>query len=112
MFDQMGAFRLEADDEVDQEELELELIDHGLEQMVQGTGEKGEAQLVLYCARDSFGTLQSALEQKGLKVASSSFEWLPQTKTELTEAQEEDIVKLVDRLEQDDDVQAVFHNLA
>lgn len=112
MFNQMGVFRLELAEELDRDELELELIDHGLEQMQDGKGEKGEDQLVLYCARDAFGSLQSGLEQKGLKVASSGFEWLPQTKTELSEEQEEDIANLIDRLEQDDDVQAVFHNLA
>lgn len=112
MFDQMGVFRLDLSEEIDQEELELDLIDHGLEKLQEGTGEKGEAQLVLHCARDSFGALQSGLEAKQLKVASSGFEWLPQTRTELSDEQEEDIVKLVERLEQDDDVQAVFHNLA
>lgn len=111
LFDQMGVFRLNAEG-LEKEELELELIDHGLEELSAATGDKGEALLVLHCAREEFGNLQSALEERGLKVESSGFEWIPKTKTDLSDEQEEDIAKLVDRLEQDDDVQSVFHNLA
>ena len=111
MFDQFGVFRLNAEG-LEKEELELELIDHGLDELEEGTGEKDEPQLILYCVREDFGNLQQALEERGLKVESSGFEWVPKTKTELTEEQEEEIIKLIERLEQDDDVQAVFHNLA
>jgi YebC/PmpR family DNA-binding regulatory protein len=110
MFDQFGAFRISPEG-VDQEELELELIDHGLDDIVESQSDDGEPLLVLRCAREDFGNLQAGLEAKGIKVASSGFEWVPKTTTELDDEQADEVLKLIDRLEQDDDVQAVFHNL-
>jgi len=111
MFDQFGVFRLSPEG-VERDELELELIDHGLEELLDGEDEDGKPQLVLRCARDSFGELQSALEAKGLEIVSSGFAWVPQTTVELTDEQADEVLQLIDRLEQDDDVQEVFHNLA
>lgn len=110
MFDWFGVFRLKPDG-LEREELELELIDHGLEDLLEGVSDDGDPLLLLRCARDAFGTLQSALDARKIEPVSSGFEWVPKTTTELTEEQMDEVVKLIDRLEDDDDVQAVFHNV-
>jgi YebC/PmpR family DNA-binding regulatory protein len=110
LFDYFGVFRL-VPEGIDRDELELELIDHGLEDLVDATSDEGKPLLALRCAREAFGTLQAALEARGLAVASSGFEWVPKTTVELSDAQAQEVVELVDRLEQDDDVQEVFTNL-
>jgi len=110
MFQRMGVFRL-APEGIDADALELEMIDHGLSEMGEGVGEKGEKQLILRCAFNDFGQLQSALEAKGIHPISSESEYIPQTLTELPSEQAEEVLKLVDALEQDEDVQRVFHNL-
>lgn len=110
-FKKMGVFKLNPEN-ISQEELELELIDHGLEEMGEGSGENDETVLVLRCAFNDFGNLQKALEEKGLSPLSSELEWIPATVVELPEDQAQDVLKLVDKIEQDEDVQKVFHNLA
>jgi len=110
MFKRMGVFRLDPAG-IDQDELELELIDHGLEEMGESTGEKGEPQLVIRCAFADFGRLQKALEDRGIKPISAESEYIAGTPVELPEDQATEVLKLVDTLEQDDDVQKVFHNL-
>ena len=72
----------------------------------------GDQMLLVRCARESFGAMQTELESRKLEVDSSGFEWVPKTLTELSDEQVDEVLKLIDRLEQDDDVQAVFHNLA
>jgi YebC/PmpR family DNA-binding regulatory protein len=109
-FNRMGVFRLNPDG-IEPEELELELIDHGLDEMGESTGEKGEPQLVLRCAFSDFGTLQKALEDRGITPLSAELEYVAMTPVELPEGQANEVLSLVDRLEQDDDVQKVFHNL-
>jgi YebC/PmpR family DNA-binding regulatory protein len=109
-FKHMGVFRLNPAG-IDQDELELELIDHGLEEMGESTGEKGEPKLVLRCAFADFGQLQKALEDRGITPLSAESEYIPLTPVELPEGQASEVLSLVDRLEQDDDVQKVFHNL-
>lgn len=111
LFKRMGVFRLDPKG-IDQEELELDLIDFGLEEMGEGTGEKGEDQLIVRCAFNDFGTMQSALEERGIAAIVAESEYIPLTVVELSEEQAEEVLKLVDRLEQDEDVQKVFHNLA
>jgi len=110
MFDRFGVFSLKPEG-IDREELELELIDHGLEELGDGESDKGEPVLVLRCARDEFGNLQSALEARSLQVVSSGFEWVAKTTTELPDDQTDAVLKLVERLEEDDDVAEVFTNL-
>ena len=109
-FKKMGVFKLKPEG-LNTEELEFELIDHGLEELGEGTGENGEEVLVLRCAFNDFGSLQKALEEKNLTLISSEVEWIPGTTVELAEEQAQEVLKLVDKLEQDDDVQKVFHNL-
>ena len=111
MFSQFGVFRLKPEG-LDREELELELIDHGLEELDDGLNDDGNPVIGLRCERDNFGTLQTELESRKLEVDSSGFEWIPSSVTELTDEQVDDVLKLVARLEEDDDVQAVFHTLA
>jgi YebC/PmpR family DNA-binding regulatory protein len=111
LFKRMGVFRL-APEGVDAEALELDLIDSGLEELGEGTGEKGEPVLIVRCAFNDFGTMQKAIEERGLTVVSSGSEYVPSSLIELNEEQTTQMLELVDRLEQDDDVQNVFHNLA
>ena len=110
MFQQLGVFRLSPEG-LDHEELELALIDHGLEELAEGLDDDGKPLLLARCARDDFGNLQSGLEEMKIEPVSSGFEWLPNSTTELDESGMDDVLKLIARLEQDDDVQAVFHNL-
>jgi YebC/PmpR family DNA-binding regulatory protein len=109
-FNRMGVFRLDPAG-IDPDELELELIDHGLEEAGMGTGEKGEPQLVLRCNLQSFGKLQAAIEARGLTPVSSSSEYVPLNIVSLPEDQATEALATVDWLEQDEDVQHVFHNL-
>jgi YebC/PmpR family DNA-binding regulatory protein len=110
-FQRMGVFRL-APEGLDLEALELDLIDHGLDEMGEGQGEKGEKQVVIRCSFASFGQLQAAIEEKKLPLISAEFEYVPQTLVELPEESAKEVLALVDALEQDDDVQKVSHNLA
>jgi len=109
-FKKMGVFKLKMEG-LSQEELELELIDHGLEEMGEGTGETNETVLVLRSAFGDFGNMQKALESKNIIPITAELEWIPTTTVELPENQAQDVLKLVDKLEQDEDVQKVFHNL-
>ncbi len=93
------------------EDLELELIDFGLEELGESTGENGEDVLVIRCAFTDFGNMQKALEDKGITPISAELEWLPSTTVPVTDEQAEDVSKLIERLEQDEDVQKVFHNM-
>jgi YebC/PmpR family DNA-binding regulatory protein len=110
MFDRVGTVRLKPEG-LDLESLELDLIDHGLTDMGESVGDNGEPQIVLRCAFPDFGRLQAAVEAKGIAPLSSEAEYLPQTTVQLDEAQANEVLALVDKLEQDDDVQKVFHNL-
>jgi len=110
-FNKMGVFNL-VPEGLDPETLELELIDAGLEEMGEGTTEDGQEVLVVRCGFSDFGNMQKALEEKKITVSSSNLEWIPSTTVELPENQAEEVLKLVAKLEQDEDVQHVFHNLA
>lgn len=110
LFDQFGVFRVKPDD-IDREALELELIDHGLEELGDGENENGDPLIIVRCARASFGEMQTALEDRNVDVASSGLEWIPKTTSDLSEEQLQELDSLFERLEQDDDVQEVFTNL-
>jgi len=110
-FKRMGVFRLNPAG-LDVDALELDLIDAGLEEMGETTGEKGEPQILLRCAFADFGHLAKALEDRKITPISSELEYIPATPTSLPEDHANAVLKLVDLLEQDDDVQKVFHNLA
>jgi YebC/PmpR family DNA-binding regulatory protein len=111
MFKHMGVFRLDPAG-IDQDDLELHLIDHGLEEMGESTGEDGEPQLVIRCPFEEFGNVQKALEERGLTPISAEHEYVCTAPTELPEEQATEAMELIDKLEQDDDVQRVFHTCA
>ena len=106
IFNRKGVFKFKAAG-YDMEELELELIDHGLDSL-----EKEDDTLIAYSAFQDFGSMQKALEEKGIEVTSAELERIPTITKELSEEQTDDVLDLIDRLEQDDDVQNVYHNLA
>lgn len=109
-FKKMGVFKMK-NEGMQPEDLELELIDFGLEELGESTTEEGEEILVIRCAFNDFGNMQKALEEKNISTLSAEVEWIPNTVVELNEEQAQEVLKLVDRLEQDEDVQKVFHNL-
>ncbi len=105
MFTRKAIFRIAAD-EHDLEELELSLIDYGLEEL-----RKEENQLVLQCAFEDYGNLQKGLEELGLEVKESELVRLPTHTKELTDEEVEDVIKLIEKMEEDEDVVNVFHNM-
>jgi transcriptional/translational regulatory protein YebC/TACO1 len=106
----MGVFKLKPEG-LNIEELEFELIDFGLEEMGESEDNDGNSVVVLRCAFHDFGKLQKALEDKNIIPLSAEIEWIPTTTVPVTDAQAEDISKLIEKLEQDDDVSKVFHNM-
>ena len=112
-FKRMGVFRLspEALAGKDPEAVELELIDFGLEEMGEGTNDKGEPQMILRSGFGDFGKLQAAIDKLGIAVQSSESEYVAQNVLTLPEDKATEVLELVDALEQDEDVQRVFHNL-
>ena len=109
-FKKMGVFKMKPEG-INVEELELELIDAGLEELGESTGENGEEILVARCAFADFGTLQKALEDRNITTISAELEWIPTTTVPISDEQAEEVSKLIERLEQDDDVTKVFHNM-
>lgn len=109
-FKKMGVFKLKPEG-MNAEDLELELIDFGLEELGEGAGENGEDILVLRVAFPDFGNMQKALEDKNITPISAELEWIPATTVPVTDEQAEEVSKLIERLEQDEDVQKVFHNM-
>lgn len=107
LFNHVGVFKLNPEG-LSADELELELIDAGLEEL----GEDSENNLIIRCGFNDFGNMQKALEERNLNIISSELEWLPLNTVEVTEEQADDVFKLIERVEQDDDVQRVFHNMA
>jgi YebC/PmpR family DNA-binding regulatory protein len=112
-FKRMGVFRFapEAFAGKDLEAFELDLIDYGLEEIGEGSGEKGEPQMIIRGAFSDFGKLQAAVESRGIAVQSAESEYVAQNLIALPEDKSTEVMELVDALEQDEDVQRVFHNL-
>lgn len=107
LFKHLGVFKLAAEG-LNAEELELELIDAGLEEL----GEDADGNIIVRCEFADFGAMQKALEDRGITPISSELEWIPLNTVEVTEEQSEEVFKLIARVEEDDDVQRVFHNMA
>lgn len=105
IFERKGVFKISPEG-VNLEELELDLIDHGLEEIQQE-----DDALVLYTKFEDFGAMQKAIETKGLKAISMELQRIPNTFVELAEEQENEILELVEKIEADEDVQHVYHNL-
>jgi YebC/PmpR family DNA-binding regulatory protein len=110
IFTRQSVFRFEPG-ELDLEELEFDLIDAGLEEIYVEEGEEGKDVAVIHTAFEDFGKMQKALEEKGIEVISAKLERVAQSTTEVNEEQAADVLKLIDKLEEDDDVQAVYHNM-
>src|SRR5688572_24975039 len=109
-FRKMGVFRLNPEG-IDHDDLELYLIDHGLDEMGDSTGDKGEPQIVARCAFADFGKMQEALEKRRIAPLSAAHEYICTAPVELPEAQATEVLEMVDTLEQNDDVQHVYHSL-
>ncbi|MBS1577353.1 MAG: YebC/PmpR family DNA-binding transcriptional regulator [Bacteroidetes bacterium] len=109
-FKKMGVFKLKPEG-LNADDLELELIDYGLEELGEAAGEKGEPVLIARVAFTDFGNMQKALEEKNITPISAEVEWIPTTTVPVSDTQAEDVSKLIEKLEQDDDVQKVFHNM-
>ncbi|WP_256012962.1 YebC/PmpR family DNA-binding transcriptional regulator [Desertivirga xinjiangensis] len=111
IFNRKSIFRFEPGD-MDLEEMELDFIDAGLEELYVETDEEGKELAVIQTSFEDFGKMQKALEEKGIEVKSAKLERIALSHTEVTEEQAADVFKLIDKLEEDDDVQAVYHNMA
>lgn len=107
MFNRKAVFEIEKTSAIDVDELELELIDAGLDQI-----EVEENTIYLYADYTNFGSLAKALDEKGIEPQKASLQRIPTSPIELTEEQMIDVEKLIDRIEDDDDVQAVYTNIA
>ncbi len=105
MFDHTCNFRINGEG-LDPEELELELIDFGAEEVfVDDDG------ILIYAPFESFGDIQKELEAREIEILSSGFERIPQVTKELNEEQIADVEKLLEKIEEDDDVQNVYHTM-
>ncbi|MDG1270990.1 MAG: YebC/PmpR family DNA-binding transcriptional regulator [Flavobacteriaceae bacterium] len=105
MFDHSCNFRIPAEG-LDPEEIELEFIDHGVEEVF--VDEDG---MLLYAPFESFGNIQKELENRSIEILSSGFERIPQVTKKLAAEAQEEVEKLLEKIEQDDDVQNVYHTL-
>lgn len=107
LFDRKAIFEVESSDEIDPEELEFELIDFGLEE-IQEDGD------TLYIVGDytDFGNLSSALESRGIEPTKSALERIPNAAVDFSEEQAAEVEDLLDKLDEDEDVQQVFTNMS
>ena len=105
MFDHTCNFRINGD-ELDPEEIELEFIDHGAEEVF-----SDDDGILIYAPFDCFGLIQSELESRNIEILSSGFERIPHTTKELNEDQIAEVEKLLEKIEEDDDVQNVYHSM-
>lgn len=114
MFSRKAVFELKKTEDMDLEELELELIDAGLNEIEEVLPEEegDEAMVIIYGEYTDFGTLGEAIEAMGLEINSSNLKRFPTSPVEFTEEQMEDIEKMLDKFDEDDDVQAVYTNIA
>ncbi|MGB8705170.1 MAG: YebC/PmpR family DNA-binding transcriptional regulator [Gillisia sp.] len=105
MFDHTCNFRINPEG-LDPEELELDLIDFGAEEIFED-----EDGIMIYAPFESFGALQKELENRNIEILSSGFERIPQVTKKLSPEEAADVEKLLERLEEDDDVQNVYHTM-
>lgn len=105
LFERKGVFRI-ATGTMDMDELELELIDFGADEI-----ERGEGEVIVYTTFENFAGMQKALEDKSIIIVSSELQRIPTSINELDDAAADEIGQLLEKLDEDDDVQAVFHNM-
>ncbi len=107
MFDHTCNFRVNTDDlKMDLEEFELELIDFEVEEVFED-----EDGILIYAPFEQFGAIQKYLEENNLEILSSGFERIPTTIKKLNEEEQLEVEKLIDRLDEEDDVQNVYHSM-
>jgi YebC/PmpR family DNA-binding regulatory protein len=106
LFERKGVFKFEPS-KLNLDELELDLIDAGAEDI-----ERNDDEIIVYTKFTEFGHMLKFLESKHLEPKSSELQYIPNTTKELSEEHQDEVLKLVEVLESDDDVQAVYHNLA
>jgi YebC/PmpR family DNA-binding regulatory protein len=106
LFDRKSVFRIATKESVNLEDLELELIDYGVDEIFEE-----DENLLLYGEFESFNKIQKWLEENEFEILSAEFERIPNETKELNEEQQAQVMKLIDRLEEDEDVQNVFHNM-
>jgi YebC/PmpR family DNA-binding regulatory protein len=107
LFERKCMFKIDAG-ELDIEEFEFEMIDHGGEEIDK---DEEENEIIIYGQFEDFGNIQSGLEQLGHEIKEANLERIPLNTVSLSEEQEGDVNKLIERLEEDDDVQSVFHTM-
>jgi YebC/PmpR family DNA-binding regulatory protein len=105
IFERKAVFRVNAEG-LNIEDLELELIDYGADEI-----EQDENEIIIFTEFEDFGKMQKALEEKGLNVISSDFERFPLSYAKVTKEQEAEVMKMIDKMEEDDDVNTVYHNM-
>ncbi len=110
LFDRKSVFKIKPKDSVDLEELELELIDLGVDEIFEDEGDNG-VEVVIYGEFESFNAIQKYLEENGFEITNAEFERIPNDTKEVTEEQREQVMKLIEKIEDDEDVQSVYHNM-
>ena len=108
MFEHVVLFKIEAGN-FDKDELELELIDFGLEDI---SLDEENKQFIIQTQFTDFGKMQAALEERKINVIETSKTYIPTTTKELTPEQEAEVMAMIDKMEEDDDIEAVYHNIA
>jgi YebC/PmpR family DNA-binding regulatory protein len=108
MFEHKALFKIDAAG-LNKDDLELELIDHGLEEL---NLDEESNQFIIQTAFTDFGRMQSALEARGTKIIETSKVYIPTTTKELTPEQEAEVMAMIEKMEEDDDIEAVYHNIA
>ena len=106
MFDRKGLFKISKQKVEDVESLELELIDAGLDEL-----SYDDDNIYIYVPFTEFGNMQKALEDKGLEISATEFQFIPNNLKELNEEQQKEVNSLIEALEEDDDVQSVYHGM-
>jgi len=106
LFDHKCVFRIAQKEGVSLDDLELELIDFGVDELVEDEGE-----IILYGDFQSNSVIQKYLEESGYEILSAEFEYIPNDMKELNEEQKAQVMKLIDKIEDDEDVQNVYHNM-
>ena len=112
LFEHKSVFKIKPKDGVELEDLELELIDYGVDEVVNDEDEEGNPLITLYGGFEDYPAIQKYLEENGFEIVSSEFERIPNDLKEVTPEQRETLNKLLEKLEDDEDVQNVFHNMA
>ena len=108
LFDHKCVFRIAPKPNLSIDDLELELIDYGVDEVVQ---DEEENNIVLYGDFQNYSSIQKYLEENNFEIFSAEFEWIPRETKELNDEQKAQVQKLIEKIEEDEDTQNVFHNM-